>query len=80
MSNRELERVAVMGRVKSGALKLSDAAVMLKLSYRQAKRVWRRYGKAGAKGLKHGNTGKPSNRSQPGKVRQRVLGLGVCRE
>ncbi|HEY6352687.1 MAG TPA: ISNCY family transposase [Candidatus Angelobacter sp.] len=37
--------------------------------------VWRRYGKAGAKGLKHGNTGKPSNRSQPGKVRQRVLGL-----
>lgn len=75
MSNRELERVAVMGRVKSGALKLKDAAVILRLSYRQAKRVWRRYQKAGAKGLKHGNAGKASNRSKPEKVRRRVLGI-----
>jgi transposase len=75
MSNRELERVAVMGRVKSGALRLSDAAVILKLSYRQAKRVWRRYREAGGKGLRHGNAGKASNRSQPGRVRRRVLAL-----
>jgi transposase len=75
MSNRELERVAVMGRVKNRALKLSDAAVILKLSYRQAKRVWRRYREAGAKGLKHGNAGKRSNRRKAGKLRRRVLGL-----
>jgi len=31
-----------MGRVGSG-LKLRDAAVMLELSYRQTKRLWRRY-------------------------------------
>ena len=43
MSTRELERVEVMGRVASEDLKLSDAAVMLELSYRQAKRLWRRY-------------------------------------
>ena len=42
MSSRELERVEVMGRVGSGDLKLSDAAVMLWLSYRQTKRLWRR--------------------------------------
>jgi hypothetical protein len=39
MSSRELERVEVMGRVASGELKLTDAAVMLQLSYRQVKRL-----------------------------------------
>jgi transposase len=75
MSSRELERVAVMGRVKSGTLKLGDAATMLGLSYRQTKRVWRRYREGGGKGLKHGNAGKPSNRGKPKKVRCRVLAL-----
>ena len=75
MSNRELERVEVMGRVKSGALKLSDGAKMLGLSYRQVKRVWRRYRETGRKGMKNGNAGKRSNRSKPEKVRRRVLGL-----
>jgi len=53
MSSRELERVEVMGRVGSGELKLSDAAVMLELSYRQTKTLWRRYRQVGKKGLKH---------------------------
>jgi hypothetical protein len=69
MSSRELERVEVMGRVGSGDLKLSDAAVMLELSYRQTKRLWRWYGQVGRKGLKHGNAGRPSNRSEPLKLR-----------
>jgi hypothetical protein len=43
MSIRELERVEVMGRVASGDLKLTHAAEMLELSYRQAKRLWRCY-------------------------------------
>jgi len=38
MSRHELERAAVMGRVKNRDLKLSDAAVMLDVSYRQAKK------------------------------------------
>jgi hypothetical protein len=75
MSSRELERVEVMGRVKSGDLKLSDAAIMLKLSYRQTKRVWRRYRKSGREGLKHGNAGRASNRSKPLKLQRRVLNL-----
>jgi hypothetical protein len=75
MSSGELERVEVMGRVGSGDLKLSDAAIMLELSYRQTKRLWRRYRKAGREGLKHGNAGRPSNRSKPLKVRRRVLHL-----
>src|SRR6202162_1629643 len=75
MSSRELNRVEVMGRVGSGDLKLNDAAVMLELSYRQAKRLWRRYRQGGSKGLKHGNAGRPSNRSKPLKLRRRVLNL-----
>jgi hypothetical protein len=75
MSSRELERVEVMGRVGSGDLKLSDAAVMLELSYRQTKRLWRRYRQVGKKGLKHGNAGRPSNRGKRMKFRRRVLSL-----
>ena len=75
MSSCELERVSVMGRVASGDLKLSDAAVMLELSYRQVKRLWRRYRRVGSPGLKHGNAGRPSHRSKPRKLRRRVLDL-----
>ena len=75
MSSRELERVEVMGRVGSGDLKLRDAAVILELSYRQTKRLWRRYRQVGSKGLKHGNAGRHSNRSKPLKLRRRVLNL-----
>src|SRR6266566_1027823 len=75
MSSRELERVEVMGRVASGGLKLMDAAAMLQLSYRQVKRLWRRYQQVGRKGLKHGNAGRPSNRGKPMKLRRRVLNL-----
>ena len=75
MSGRELERVEVMGRVAKQDLKLSDASALLELSYRQTKRVWRRYRETGGEGLKHGNAGRPSNRGKPGKVRRRVLHL-----
>jgi transposase len=75
MSSHELERVEVIGRVKSGELKLIDAAVILELSYRQVKRLWQRYREAGGQGLKHGNAGRPSNRRKPLKLRRRVLHL-----
>jgi hypothetical protein len=73
MSSRELNRVEVMGRVRSGHVKLNDAAVTLQLSYRQTKRLWRRYREVGSKGLKHGDAGRASNRSKPPKLRRRVF-------
>ena len=75
MSRRELERVEVMGRVASKDLGVKDAAAILGLSYRQAKRVWRRYRERGAEGLKHANAGRESNRGKPRKLRRRVLSL-----
>lgn len=75
MSSRELERVEVMGRVASGGLKLKQAAEMLELSYRQTKRLWRKYREKGREGLKHGHAGRPSNRGKPEQQRRRALRL-----
>ena len=75
MSKEELRRVEVMARVRAGGLKLADAAAMLAICYRQAKRLWRQYRKQGPDGLKHGNAGRRSNRSKWKKFRPRVLQL-----
>src|SRR2546427_7522507 len=76
MSSRELRRVEVLSRVKSKELKLVDAAALLEVSYRQAKRLWRRYRCEGAAGLKHRNVGWASARAKPGAFRQQVLRRG----
>jgi hypothetical protein len=43
MSGKELRPAGVLARVKSGELKLGNAAVMMGLSYRQTKRLAKRY-------------------------------------
>ena len=75
MSASELRRVGVMARVKSGTLKLGSAAQLLGISYRQAKRLYRRYQAEGAKGLTHRSAGRRSNRATGSKTRTRVLAL-----
>jgi transposase len=75
MSTRELRRAEVLGRVKSGMLRLVDAAKILEVSYRQAKRLWQRYREEGAKGLQHRSAGRSSNRAKPEKFRRKVLQL-----
>jgi transposase len=73
MSSKELRRVEVLARVKSDELKLVNAAEILGVSYRQVKRLWKRYQERGAEGLKHGSAGRESNRRKPKKFRDRVL-------
>ena len=73
LSKRELQRGGVMARVKAGELRVKDAAELMCVSYRQAKRIWRRYGKGGTKALKHGNAGRASNRRRPRKERRKIL-------
>jgi transposase len=75
MSARELRRVAVLARVKAGTLSLGSAATLMGVSYRQAKRLWRRYRASGGQALQHRNTGRPSNRARPPAERRRVLAL-----
>ena len=73
MSKRELGRVEVLARVQSRQLKVVDAAQLMRLSYRQAKRLWKRYREEGAAGLKHRSAGRPSNRAYEPKFRRQVL-------
>ncbi|HEV2178472.1 MAG TPA: ISNCY family transposase [Terriglobia bacterium] len=75
MSQRELRRVEVLARVKSKELKVGDAASLVGVSYRQAKRLWKRYREEGAQGLKHRSAGRVSARAKPEKFRRRVLKL-----
>jgi transposase len=75
MSKRELGRVEILARVKSEELRLVDAATLLGLSYRQTKRLWRRYRKEGAAGLKHRSAGRRSNRAYAPKLRGKILKL-----
>ena len=75
MSRRELGRVEVLARVKSGQLKLVDATALLRVGYRQAKRLWKRYQQEGAAGLKHRSAGRRSNRAYDEGFRHKVLRL-----
>lgn len=75
MSRRELRRAGVFTRVESGELKLKNAAEILGISYRQSKRLWKRFQQEGPEGLKHRSAGQESNRRKPEKLRERVLRL-----
>src|SRR5216683_7286585 len=73
MSQKELRRVEVLARVKRRDLKVVDAASLVEVSYRQAKRLWKRYREEGAAGLQHRSAGRTSNRACDEKFRQQVL-------
>src|ERR1700674_3241594 len=75
MSTNELKRAEVLARVAAETLTLGSAAVLMAVSYRQAKRLYRRYRKKGAAGLRHGSAGRASNRATAARVRKRVLAL-----
>jgi transposase len=64
-----------LDRVKAEELTQTEAAEILGLSYRQTKRLYRRFLKMGAKGLVHGQVGKRSNHAKSARFRRRVLGL-----
>lgn len=73
MGNKELIRGKLLEMVKARTLSLKEAALRMKVSYRQAKRIRVQYRLRGDAGLIHGNTGRPSNRRLDATVRERVL-------
>ena len=75
MSARERRRMALMTRVAEGLLKLRVAAEMLRVSYRQAKRIRRRYLQEGDAGLVHRGRGRCSNRTRPAAERKQAVAL-----
>src|SRR5215831_17803492 len=75
MSTKELTRAGVLARVAAGTLSVKAAAAVMGVSYRQAKRLYRRYRTEGAKGLKHRSAGRRSNAARDNTERERILAL-----
>lgn len=73
MSPRERRRLEAFSRVQRGELSIVEAAALLTLSYRQARRVYQRYIEAGDQGLVHRLRGKPSNRRPSVERKDRVI-------
>jgi transposase-like protein len=73
LSAKERKRLELLSRVKEGVLKLVKVAELSSLSYRQTKRVWKRYRERGDVGLIHRGRGRTSNRRIEGGFRKRVL-------
>ena len=65
--------MVVLGEVKQGRMSLAEAGSLMRLSYRQAKRVWQRFKKAGDAGLVHRSRGRAGRRCKEAKLRQQVL-------
>jgi len=74
MSGREIRRVQMMGLVAKGKRGLGTAAEVLGVSYRQAKRIYRRYREEGPAGVVHRNVGRRSHRSHSKELRATVVG------
>ncbi len=73
MSRKERDRLVVMAQVKHRKLSLSQASGVLGLSYRQTRRIWRRFLLRGDAGLVHGLRGRPSSRRKAPRLRARIL-------
>ena len=75
MSMKERRRMTLMSRVTGGVLKLCTAAEMMRVCYRQAKRILRRYRQDGDAGLVHRGRGRRSSRTRPERERKRAVAL-----
>ena len=75
MSDREVERGVVWRRVVAGELRVREAAPVLGVCYRHARRRVARFRACGVKGLVHAARGRPSNRTVPPVYRAQVLEL-----
>lgn len=75
LSQKELQRVAVVGECVKGTTSVRRAAALLDLSPRQVQRLKARYRQGGAAAMAHAGRGRASPRRTPGPVRQRILHL-----
>lgn len=75
LSQKELNRVAVITQCVKGTTSVRHAAALLQLSPRQVKRLKRRFRSGGAAALAHAGRERASPRRTPAPVRQRILHL-----
>jgi transposase len=73
MSQKERKRLVVLEQVARGQMSLVQAAQVMRVCYRQARRIWRRYQEGGDGGLVHRGRGRAGNRRKAAKTKERVL-------
>lgn len=73
MSQKERHRKVILEGVKTNTYTLVEAAKRMKISYRQTKRIWKKYQEEGDTGLVHQNRGKSSNRAFEKDFKESVL-------
>jgi transposase len=75
MSAEEVRRAGILERVEGGELKQIEASELLGVSYRQTRRLVKRYRVMGAAGLVHGNAGRRSRQAKPQALREKAMQL-----
>jgi hypothetical protein len=73
MNRKERKRMTIMAGVKRKELSQVQAAELMGLGYRQAKRLWRRYQDEGDAGLVHRLRGRAGLRRTAPALRAQVL-------
>ncbi len=79
MSQKELQRVAVISSCVKGELACARAAALLDLTPRHVKRLKARLRQSGEAALAHAGRGRPSHRRLPQRVRDHILQLARTR-
>jgi len=75
MSGKERQRLLVLSRVRDQGMSLKKAAKVLSVSYRQTRRIYKRFIDEGDQGLVHKSRGKTSGRGFDLRVKQTVIDL-----
>lgn len=75
MSSKERMILVEMKLIETAGEKIVEAARRLGISYRQCRRIYKRYRREGDKGVIHLGRGKRSNRCLPETLRQEIVSL-----
>jgi len=75
MSQKERQRYHLLEMVVGGKITLKEAITVIGVSYRHAKQVKRKFITEGAKGLIHGNRGRPSPKALNHELAQWIIEL-----
>jgi hypothetical protein len=73
MSRKDCRKVQVLSRVKEKLITVRKAGELLGLSYRQAKRLWKRYRQDGEKGVIHRGRAAQSNNKIDPELKEKIL-------
>ncbi len=73
MSTRESSRLKKLSQVEAGQVTLREAAAKMGLSYRQARRVWKRYREGGDGAVVHRARGAAPNNQIDEQVKRQIL-------